>query len=95
MFGKKKGKSKVFGVSLCDSVLSNKSTSNHLVADIVYDVIGYLEKHGKGFFFFFSPLQAPFQFCCVLNVNSKGCLWILRLVVELVVFVCGVVFCAS
>ncbi len=54
MFGKKKAKTKVFGVPLAESVLANRaSTASNLVADVVYDVINYLEKHGIVFFFFF------------------------------------------
>jgi hypothetical protein len=48
MFGKKKVKPKVFGVTLAESVLGNKpATAGNLVADVVYDVINYLEKHGE------------------------------------------------
>ena len=48
MFKKKPARSRVFGVPLLEAAQSNRSASQgSIVADIVVDVITYLEKHGE------------------------------------------------
>ncbi len=46
MFGARKGKkTKVFAVPLAESVLANRASGSAIVADVVTDVLAYLEKH--------------------------------------------------
>lgn len=46
MFGARKGKkTKVFAVPLAESVLANRPNGSTIVADVVTDVLAYLEKH--------------------------------------------------